>query len=77
MRDSESESGVVEQSSNPVADQREAIAGDEKLVPVSEAIRYRRRAQTAEQQLEQLNAELAQMKQQLSEAEQVATALAS
>lgn len=33
-------------------------AGDEKLVPVTEAIRYRRRAQAAEQQLEALHAQL-------------------
>jgi hypothetical protein len=36
-----------------------------KLVPVSESIRYRRRAQTAEQKLQELQRELHEAKQQL------------
>jgi len=39
-------------------------AQDERLVPVSEAIRYRRRAQTAEKKLAALDEELAKAKSQ-------------
>ncbi len=39
-----------------------------KLVPVSESIRYRRRAQAAEQQLEALNAKLAEASTELERA---------
>jgi hypothetical protein len=41
-----------------------------KLVPVSESIRYRKRAQVAEQQLEQLAEELASSKSRASEMEE-------
>lgn len=44
-----------------------ASAGD-KLVPVSEAIRYRKRAQTAEQQIDQLNERLREVGARLDEA---------
>ncbi|MEX2672509.1 MAG: hypothetical protein WD294_10405 [Phycisphaeraceae bacterium] len=43
---------------------------EEKRVPVSESIRYRRRAQAAEQKLEALQAELAATRESLSESEQ-------
>ena len=51
----------------PVDDADQLNAPD-KLVPVSEAIRYRKRAQTAEQQLEQINDELRAMGAKLQEA---------
>ena len=47
----------------------------DKLVPVSEAIRYRKRAQTAEQQLERLNEELRETGVKLDEAKQTITGL--
>lgn len=47
----------------------------DKLVPVSEAIRYRKRAQTAEQQLEQINEELGAMRAKLDEANRAVTSL--
>ncbi len=49
-------------------------AGD-KLVPVSEAIRYRKRAQTAEQQLEQLSEQLRDAHAKLDEANHAITGL--
>lgn len=54
-------------SRHPVDDTDQLNAPD-KLVPVSEAIRYRKRAQTAEQQLEQVNEELRAMSAKLDEA---------
>ena len=56
----------------PEADTQEF---QDKLVPVSEAIRYRKRAQTAEQQLESLNEELGGLRARLVEADQTITAL--
>jgi hypothetical protein len=50
-------------------------AATDKLVPVSEAIRYRKRAQTAEQQLEQINEELRVMSAKLEEANQTVAGL--
>jgi hypothetical protein len=47
----------------------------DKLVPVSEAIRYRKRAQTAEQSLEDLNEELQALQAKLNEAGQTITVL--
>lgn len=55
--------------------QAEASASDEHLVPVSEAIRYRKRAQAAEQQIESLEGEVNHTQQQLHEAQQCITAL--
>ncbi len=51
------------------------VPGADKLVPVSEAIRYRKRAQTAEQQLEDLNEEVRTMRAKLSEADQTIVGL--
>ena len=42
----------------------------DKLVPVSEAIRYRKRAQVAEQQLDQARSELEQLQQQFGESQE-------
>jgi TolA-binding protein len=52
-------------STQSVVDDRSDAA--ERLVPVSEAIRYRRRAQQAEQQFEQMQRELEQTRQRLAE----------
>ncbi len=70
----------IEDTSSPetkgvIVDEQQPGIGGEKLVPVSEAIRYRKRAQTAEQQLEQLNTELGDLRTKLTEADQVITAL--
>jgi TolA-binding protein len=61
-------------SQRTVEDADQANAS-EKLVPVSEAIRYRKRAQTAEQQLEQLNGELRVLHAKLNEANQAVSDL--
>jgi hypothetical protein len=42
-------------------------AGNLKLVPIAESIRYRKRAQSAEKKIEALTEELTQMKSQASE----------
>ena len=47
----------------------------DRLVPVAEAIRYRKRAQAAEQQLEGLQAQLAEAQQRTEQAEQTIDAL--
>lgn len=53
----------------------DAQAETEKLVPVSESIRYRKRAQAAEQQVQSLQGELDQIRQSLNETQaQLATA---
>jgi len=60
------------------ADPGHPLPGDEagtasqadKLVPVSEAIRYRKRAQSAEQQLENLNGQVRELNHRLDEANQ-------
>ena len=53
----------------------EASAEQDKLVPVAEAIRYRKRAQAAEQQLEALRAQLDQAHQRFEQAEQTIDSL--
>lgn len=50
-------------------------AANEKLVPVSEAIRYRKRAQTAEQKLSEVQARLAALQDQVEEANQTVSQL--
>ena len=52
----------------------EAETGD-KLVPVTEAIRYRKRAQAAEQQLNELNERFEQLHGELRKAQQTVTHL--
>lgn len=52
----------------PTPEMENTSEQEEKRVPVSEAIRYRRRAQAAEQQLETLQQQLAQASDELSEA---------
>lgn len=47
----------------------------EKLVPVSEAIRYRKRAQTAEQQLEDMSRQLIEARSQLDASQETITSL--
>ncbi len=47
----------------------------DKLVPVTEAIRYRKRAQAAEQQIGELNGRLEQLQTQLGEAQQTVSHL--
>jgi multidrug efflux pump subunit AcrA (membrane-fusion protein) len=46
----------------------EDAAANPRLVPVTESIRYRRRAQAAEQQLQELSKKLAESKQELDAA---------
>lgn len=58
----------------PVTDAA-ASSEDDKLVPVSEAIRYRKRAQTAEQSLEALQSSFAQLEKQLGESRDTISAL--
>jgi hypothetical protein len=50
-------------------------AGVEKLVPVSEAIRYRKRAQSAEQELGEARQQVAALQRQIDESRQTVTAL--
>jgi hypothetical protein len=56
-------------------DKPDQAPGPDKLVPVSEAIRYRKRAQTAEQQLEEINNEINAMQAKLTEASQTIVGL--
>lgn len=60
-------------SAQMVVDDR--LESAERLVPVSEAIRYRRRAQQAEQQFEQMQRDLEQTRRQLAEADALVTRL--
>ena len=64
-----------EQTDAIVDDLNDPAAMPDKLVPVSEAIRYRKRAQAAEQQLEALHEELNAAEAKLSEADQTITGL--
>jgi len=50
-------------------------AGNDPLVPVSEAIRYRKRAQAAEQKLEEINQKFNALQTKLSEAGQTISSL--
>lgn len=59
----------------PSNEELDQINNSDKLVPVGEAIRYRKRAQTAEQQLECLNEELRGIGVKLDEANQTITVL--
>ncbi|MEM6260572.1 MAG: hypothetical protein AAGI37_20165 [Planctomycetota bacterium] len=59
---------------NP-SDQEPAEPGQDRLVPVNEAIRYRKRAQAAEQQLAGLQARLDEAQQRAEQAEQTITSL--
>ncbi len=56
-------------------DKMDQAATADKLVPVGEAIRYRKRAQTAEQQLEDLNEKLHALQAKLTEADQTIVGL--
>ncbi len=56
-------------------DATDQVSLADKLVPVGEAIRYRKRAQTAEQQLEALHEELNATQAKLSEADQTIVGL--
>lgn len=56
-------------------DRSDPSAVADKLVPVGEAIRYRKRAQTAEQQLEEIREELRTAQMKLTEADQTITGL--
>lgn len=53
----------------------EAAPEQQRLVPVTEAIRYRKRAQAAEQQLEGLQTQLTEAQQRAQQAEQTITSL--
>jgi hypothetical protein len=65
------------QSQTSIADhdKQDQVPGADKLVPVSEAIRYRKRAQAAEQQLEEINNEISAMQAKLTEASQTIVGL--
>ena len=78
---SESEQTPADQenvsTASPHEDRSDASPANEpqQLVPVSEAIRYRRRAQSAEQRLDEVRHRLAQMESELDEARQTVTRL--
>lgn len=67
------ESPEVSKAETGSADSVEPVT--DKLVPVSEAIRYRKRAQTAEQQLTELRESFAQLQSRLDESQDTITAL--
>ena len=52
------------ESQEIVSDDTEQYSDNTKLVPVAESIRYRKRAQSAEKQVEDLNEQLVQVKSQ-------------
>lgn len=68
---------LVNSTDQPIRlnEETDQINTADKLVPVGEAIRYRKRAQTAEQQLERLNEELRGLSAKLNEANQTITGL--
>lgn len=62
--------GTVERQEEEVsgaAEGQEEMTGNFKLVPVTESIRYRRRAQSAEKEVEALSEQLAAARQQTAE----------
>lgn len=59
----------------PVDVHEDATHDTDKLVPVTEAIRYRKRAQTAEQQLDATRSKLTELETQLNEAQELITSL--
>lgn len=61
-------SQVDEEKLSETEAEQQQIDNGGKLVPVTESIRYRRRAQSAEKKNEELSAELEQTKAELSEA---------
>jgi chromosome segregation ATPase len=65
----------VTESIQPKEEPTEAPAEQDKLVPVTEAIRYRKRAQAAEQQLGDLQAQLNEAQQRFEQAEQTIDSL--
>lgn len=75
----EQEQAVQDQNENHMQEGAEAndaaTSSHERLVPVTEAIRYRKRAQAAEQQLAELQAQLDQTRQRYEQAEQAITSL--
>lgn len=66
---------VVTESLEPQTPPADVPQEQDKLVPVTEAIRYRKRAQAAEQQLEGLQAQLTQAQQRFEQAEQTIDSL--
>jgi hypothetical protein len=66
---------VVTESLEPQDPPTETTQEQDRLVPVAEAIRYRKRAQSAEQQLEGLQAQLEQAQQRFEQAEQAIDSL--
>ncbi|RME27578.1 MAG: hypothetical protein D6800_04885 [Candidatus Zixiibacteriota bacterium] len=66
---------IQEPGNEPTHEQDRRPQPEDKLVPVSEAIRYRKRAQNAEQQLEQLNEQLHDLSNRLKEADETIRSL--
>jgi len=66
---------VVTESIERKAEPTETPHEQDKLVPVAEAIRYRKRAQSAEQQLGDLQAQLTEAQQRFEQAEQTIDSL--
>ena len=64
-----------DQTKQDRAEQDDAASIADRLVPVTEAIRYRKRAQAAEQQLAGLQAQLDQTQQRFEQAEQTINSL--
>ena len=65
-----SEAAAAPAEHEPGAEGAPGAEGGEKRVPVSESIRYRRRAQAAEQELEAVREQLAEKDKSLAEAQQ-------
>lgn len=57
-------------TNNSLVEQEDASSQGDRLVPVTEAIRYRKRAQLAEQQLGSLQSQLDEAQQRVEQAEQ-------
>jgi hypothetical protein len=57
----------IDKENTGLEDQQQEKTDDEKMVPVSESIRYRKRAQRAEQQAQQLSKDYTRLERELNE----------
>ena len=71
----ENRQAVHPEHSGQTLDDAATASSADRMVPVSEAIRYRKRAQTAEQQMAELRTQLDASQQQYREAEQAIQSL--
>lgn len=65
----------IDRKDEPESETNALPTEQERLVPVNEAIRYRKRAQAAEQQLEALQTQLNESRERYEQAEQTITSL--